>query len=64
MPDDPLDVPNQNLSTVANLSYKQMNLLKSLGLVGGWFIPVAPSWNIGHPRNALFHFSFLICDIQ
>jgi hypothetical protein len=51
MPDDPL---------VANLSYKQMNLLKTLGFVGGWFIPVAPSWNIGHPRNALFHYSFLI----
>jgi hypothetical protein len=26
----------------------------------GWFIPVAPTWSIGHPWNASFHFSFLI----
>jgi hypothetical protein len=25
-----------------------------------WFIPVAPTWSVRHPRNALFHFSFLI----
>jgi hypothetical protein len=30
------------------------------GAVVGWFIPVAPPWSIGHPRNASFHFSFLI----
>jgi hypothetical protein len=60
MLDDPLVVPNQNLSTVTTLSYKQMNLLKTLGFVGGWFIPVVPAWNIEHPRNDLFHFSFLI----
>jgi hypothetical protein len=26
--------------------------------------PVAPIWSIGHPWNALFHFSFLILDSQ
>jgi hypothetical protein len=25
----------------------------------GWFIPVAPTWSIGHPWIASFHFSFL-----
>jgi hypothetical protein len=26
------------------------------------FFPVAPTWSIGHPWNAPFHFSFLISD--
>jgi hypothetical protein len=26
----------------------------------GLFIPVAPTWSMGHPWNASFHFSFLI----
>jgi hypothetical protein len=26
----------------------------------GWFISVVPTWSIGHPWNASFHFSFLI----
>jgi hypothetical protein len=30
----------------------------------GWFIPVAPTWSIGPPWNASFHFSFLIEDIR
>jgi hypothetical protein len=25
-------------------------------------IPAAPTWSIGHPWNASFHFSFLILD--
>jgi hypothetical protein len=26
------------------------------------FIPVAPTWSIGHPSTALFHFGYLILD--
>jgi hypothetical protein len=26
----------------------------------GWFIPVAPKWNIGHPCNASFHFASIL----
>jgi hypothetical protein len=28
------------------------------------FVPVAPTWSIGHSWNASFHFSFLILDSQ
>jgi hypothetical protein len=38
-----------------------------VGLLVGWlvgrFIPVAPTWSIGHPWNASFQFSFLIYSV-
>jgi hypothetical protein len=36
------------------------NNLRPDGLFRYVFIPVAPTWSIGHPWNTLFHFSFLI----
>jgi hypothetical protein len=47
----------------ANHSPPSSTEVKNGWLVGwlvGWFIPVAPTWSIGHPWNASFHFSFLI----
>jgi hypothetical protein len=43
--------------TIPQMEYGK---IKIYGVYISIFIPVAPTWSIGHPRKASFHFSFLI----
>jgi hypothetical protein len=48
-------------SRISILSRRKIHILLHLNyLLLSIFVPVAPTWSIGHPWNASFHFSFVI----